>query len=146
MKPKLVKGNIFDTGCQWIGHGVNCVGVMGAGIALQVRRRYPYSFTVYQQVIHDTGLVPGQNIYVVENPHSICHMATQPRPGRFACLELVEMCISEFIQEYNEVGVSLALPRIGCGIGGLNWEDVSQLLEKLFTPTAIEVEFWTYML
>lgn len=132
------KGDLFaqpDIDC--IGHGVNTKGVMGAGIAVLFRRKYP---DMYRQYVLwcDLGILrPGQSMpwETADNqgrPTFIFNIASQNEPGKDATLDWLQCGVNQAIVQARQLGRDkLAIPRIGAGIGGLTWEDTKKVYEEL---------------
>jgi len=120
-------GDLFSSTCPALGHGVNTLGRMGAGIAVEFRRRWPAMYDAYVEACRSGRLRPG-GIFVYQAPDRlIVNMATQRGIGRgSARLEWVREAARLAGQLELE---SLALPRIAAGLGGLAWEDVADVLE-----------------
>ncbi len=128
-----ITGDLFDLGFPALGHGCNCTGVMGAGIALQFRHRYPQMYEEYRQFCEEGVALPG-DVYPYEAADGklILNMLTQPVPGPTATLELIESAVRRAIEMCQEHGIKeMAIPRIGAGIGGLKWSTVRERLETV---------------
>lgn len=125
-------GDLFSHSGVAIGHGVNTQGVMGAGIAKEFRRRWPGLYEDYKQACADGYLLPGGSLLYSYPPYQfIFNLATQRYPGADARLEWISEALTAAVDYLELWRVSeLAIPRIGCGIGGLNWEDVRGVIEK----------------
>jgi len=146
------KGNLFNAedGVA-IAHGCNCQGVMGAGIALQFKNRYPEMFEWYKFKCQHKDFSPGDAFvwkgknYIgrVEDRY-ILNLATQDRPGPYARLEWIDQSLRSAIKTFGEAVPTIAMPNIGCGIGGLDWEDVEVVLETL--EKSSNVKFIVYSL
>lgn len=125
------KGDIFQTEIKIIGHGCNCWGYMGSGIAGQMSKRYPTMYNSYRAKCNSEQFNPG-SCWVWTNPdpkeHSIANLGTQLEPGNCATLEYVQQSLEKLLDSEPE---AIALPHIGAGIGGLKWEDVKSLIEDL---------------
>ena len=139
MAVRFVSGDIFCTEAQTITQGCNCRGRMGAGIALEFKRRYPEMFKEYKYLCHKGLFVPsGHFLYKMSSPW-ILNFATQDTIGG-AKIEFVEKCLSDFSEYYTEKGItSLAMPRIAAGLGGIEWQDIKQLIFKVFDPMEIPI-------
>lgn len=109
-----------------IGHGCNLSGVMGAGIARQIRSTYPGAYTSYRSHFAN-GRLGGFDIYMGDRV--VVNLYTQPRPGRCADLDAIHQSVLGAIEALGHFGHRrLALPRIGAGLGGLHWADVFDVL------------------
>lgn len=126
-------GDIFEiSGVTSYAHGCNCAGAMGKGIALQFRAKFPAMYTEYKQLCVAGKFTPG-DVYVYNYGRGyVFNLGTQATWRTKAKLEYIEKSIERMmgIAEVSDVS-SIALPAIGAGLGGLVWEDVKQLLEKV---------------
>lgn len=131
MTTTFVRGDLFDYADDHIiGHGVNCIGKMGAGIAWQFAQKYPDMYLAYDKICRRNALDLGMVFPWVEEGAGECdqihilNMATQRETGHCADLDALYRCM-EFAALYS-IGVRkpLALPMVGAGIGGLNPDDV----------------------
>lgn len=128
---KIIVGDLFSTRASALGHGVNCRGAMGAGIAPAFKKLSPAMYQAYRGHCQGGTLQPGMVFpWTLEDGRVIYNMATQDRPGRHARLEWVATCASKVLTHADLRGIDeVAIPRIGCGIGGLQWEAVQDVLE-----------------
>lgn len=139
-------GNLFDTTAKHIGHGVNVYGLMGAGIAKEFKRRYPKNFDRYHAACMKGALTPGSIIVTYEDDVYVHNIASQDRPGRHAQYNWLAdglMRSASFAEKFDDKPV-IAIPEIGCGIGGLDWsaaETIIGLVEQLYE---VEFEVWHY--
>lgn len=138
-------GSVFDTHAGALGHGVNCVGAMGAGVARLVRQRWPQMFEPYRQACVARTLRPGDVLPMQTGEEPIrwvYHLATQGRPGPDARLEWIRQSAQQAAVHARQHGIErIAIPQIGCGIGGLAWSDVRPVLLSL--EDGVEWEIWT---
>lgn len=142
------QGDLFTTTSTSLGHGVNTCGVMGAGIAKEFRRRWPAMYREYVNACHADdpsrkllagGLLPW------ERPEGgwIYNLASQDLPGRHARLEWLAESAERALSHADSHEVdTIALPRIGCGIGGLSWPDVQIVLRGAQRPFRAKFEVW----
>lgn len=133
-----VQGDLFKSSAPAFGHGVNVDGVFGAGVAALVRSKFPEVYEEYGEALRASDLKPGQMQAVLtfrENgtPVYVINMATQDRPGPHARLEWIESATRDALQFCYESGYSrFAIPRLGCGIGGLDYtSQVRPVLAKV---------------
>lgn len=138
-------GDIFSTDLTAIGHGVNVYGLMGAGIAKIVADRYPNVLLPYQQACKDKSLVPGGAQFVeVEDGFFILNLASQDKPGPYARLEWLESSLSSAVSFCEQEGLAgFAIPRIGAGIGGLDWDAVQEVINALGKDSNVLIEVWS---
>ena len=129
-----VVGDLFEQRDVYaLAHGVNCVGRMGAGIATEFRRRWPKMFAEYAQACRAGELRPGSIFaYQISADRWVYNLATQHAPGRDARLDAVADSLRAALAHARAHQVaSIALPRIGAGIGGLDWRAVAATIEKV---------------
>jgi O-acetyl-ADP-ribose deacetylase (regulator of RNase III) len=131
------EGDLFDQSDVYaIGHGVNCKGVMGAGIAVLFRRKYP---EMYKQYVLwcDTGVLkPGGCMpwmpWETDPGHFVFNIASQNEPGADATVQWLVQGVEAAIAQAKKIGLNkLAVPRIAAGIGGLTWEEVKETFEVI---------------
>lgn len=144
-------GDVFTTEAVYIGHGVNCQGVMGLGIAKTVREKFPETYKTYAQRCAEDRLQLGDVLIVSEGDKHIVNLATQRFPGpdaRYdalfhACLDAANQ-IQTICKSNGRVPI-MAIPQIGCGIGGLEWFKVENLLKsvEILIP-GFQFEVWSF--
>lgn len=130
---KLVQqvGDLFDSKQPALGHGVNVHGVMGSGIAPIFKRLFPEIWEPYSTACRTGMLKPGSVLPVASQGRWILNIASQDAPGANAQMKWLEEGLdASFAWMRAEKVSGLAIPRIGAGIGGLEWEDVLDLLER----------------
>lgn len=136
-------GDIFNTTADAIGHGVNNCGVMGSGIAKHIRRVVGEDY--YLDYCRNSGLggtIGSYHIYSRSNGPDIVNLYTQQNPGPNAEYRHIVSSLGSLASNYefgHEI-VSLALPRIGCGIGGLDWNIVREILRGF--GEVMDIEVW----
>lgn len=129
----IEKGDIFRIdGVRNYAHGCNCAGAMGKGIAVQFKDKYPDMYLKYKQLCKDEKFCPGDVFdYDYGNGH-IYNLGTQVTWRTRAKIEYVEKAIVKMLEFANRDNVTaIALPAIGAGLGGLKWEDVKIVLDKV---------------
>lgn len=142
-------GDIFTSNAGYIGHGVNVYGIMGAGIAVQVRNRFPEVYRQYGEACASGALVPG-DCFSVEDPSTgvvIANLASQDKPGANARIDWVKSSLNTLLDDIAESdpNAMLALPRIASNIGGLDWVDVRAAIVDIAEQYPdITLELWTY--
>ena len=144
------QGDIFSTDARVIGHGVNLRGVMGAGIAAQFAQRFPDMLPGYRAACENNELHLGSlmswEVPVAWGPSFyVLNIATQVNPGPNADYEAVSKGVAQAIGwcGWMKIG-TLALPRIGSGIGGLNEEIVESILLYHAQRSDVDIELWTF--
>jgi len=141
-----MQGNMFDSKAVALGHGVNTSGVMGAGVAKVVRELFPDVYDTYRAVCKKGILKPGHVLPIkTDDGRYIMNLASQDKPGPNASYEWVDSSLSNTLAFMTEYRIpSLAIPRIGCGIGGLDWELVEDIIViSARNFPAVNIEVWT---
>ena len=129
---EFVKGDIFDAPADIRVNTVNCVGVMGAGVALAFKRRYPDMFKAYQRDCKHGRVRPGtMNVWKSLSGDWIINFPTKRdwrEPSRY---EDIDAGLDDLRSYLDMVGsVTIALPALGCGHGGLDWNRVSGMIRN----------------
>ena len=143
---KKIKGNIFNSSAQVLVNTVNCVGVMGRGIALECKLRFPEMYMSYKEFCDQKKIQPGiLQIWKGSNPW-ILNIPTKidwRDPSKF---EYLEKGLDKFIKTYSEKGIkSIAFPLLGASLGGLPEEKVFKLMEnKLSRLQNIDIEVYEF--
>lgn len=131
---QIIRGDLFDAPLSSaIGHGCNTKGFMGAGIAKQFRDRFPQMYEYYRGECANGNAALGE-VFMWFEPTGqiICNMFTQPDPGPCADRSAIVTAVTNSFNILAEMGCyELSIPMIGCGIGGLDWADVSDDLNNL---------------
>lgn len=127
-----VQGDLFTvSGLDALAHGVNCIGVMGAGIAKEFKRRYPAMFEEYARLCRRDRLYLGDTFAWKAREAWIYNLATQPRPGPCATLDAVAKAVENMVDMATAVNVRrIGMCRVGCGLGGLRWPDVRPIIAR----------------
>lgn len=137
---EYIEGNLFDSPAQVIVNTVNTVGVMGKGIALEFKKRYPDMFTAYRTACEKHQLTIGKLMLWRSPDHWVLMFPTKENWRSPSKLEYIEQGLFKFVTTYAEKNVtSIAFPKLGCGNGELNWDDVRPLMEKYLKPLPIDV-------
>lgn len=163
MPVKIIDGDLFTTKARIIAHQVNCQGVMGSGVAKQIRQRNPQMFLNYARhcaaakrtgwsplgtnlILHTDAdadsYVPGTMVYTGQY---ICNMFAQNMYGydgrRYTNMDALRSCFTKLAQYAREDGLTVAMPyKVGCVRGGANWEVVYKMIEEIFRD--VNVELW----
>lgn len=140
---KLTSGDILKSSAQTLVNTVNCVGVMGKGIALAFKRRYPDMFEDYVKRC-DRGEVTLGRPYVYQaHDHLIVNFPTKGHWRAVSRLSDIEDGLSYLDAHYKEWGItSLAVPPLGCGNGQLEWSVVGPTLARHLGRLDIPVELF----
>lgn len=137
-------GSLFETDAQAIVNAVNCVGVMGKGLALEFKNRYPDNFKAYTSVCASGKLKPG-GIFVFEEKTQnqsihVVNVATKDDWRNGSQLSWVG-CGAEKLRIWAETNhiSKVACPALGSGLGGLEWDAVKNAIETAFKGSSINL-------
>jgi O-acetyl-ADP-ribose deacetylase (regulator of RNase III) len=137
-------GNIFDSTADVLVCPVNCVGVMGAGVALEFKRRWPRMFYGYRRICNNELLRPGGIWWWQDTADIIIACAATKHHWRDPSrIQWVESCLVDIADTFQKLD-AIALPQLGCGCGGLDWAEVWPLYEKHLGNLDCDVEVWIY--
>lgn len=136
------KGNLLDVTSGLIAHGCNTQGVMGAGVALAVKKKYPSVFASYENICNEARekqvdiLGDVQTVHVSDSNLIIANCFTQKYPSkrlgeRMIDYEAVASCFErlEDISKFLKL-TEINIPRIGAGLGRGNWKIISTIIEE----------------
>ena len=149
----LEDSNIFFTNLQTIGITVNCVGIMGKGIALQAKDLFPDAFLYYKDlcdkdkmhmgtpVLYDK---PSKTLQNIDKEYKkLLLFPTKQHWKMDGDIVSIEKGLQWLVDNYKKCGIkSLATPALGCGNGGLEWRDIGPLLYKYLGKMNIPVEIY----
>jgi len=136
MKIEYVKGDLFTTNIKYIIHGCNAQGVMGSGVAKIIRDRYPEAYQEYRRIYDIEGeLDLGDVIWAQSNGKWIGNAITQEFFGRETSRYVSYDAISNAMWQINKIdGMSeVAMPQIGAGLGGGDWNVIAAIIEAELT-------------
>jgi len=141
-----VRGNIFNSKAEALVNTVNCVGVMGKGIALEFRRRFPDMFKLYAEDCKNGKLKPGHVYYYRHGERLILNFAIKGHWKYPSRIEWIESCLRQFVQEYSQKNIhSVAFPWMGAANGGLPLDLIKATTRKhLKDLNDIEVEIYEF--
>lgn len=128
-------GNLLESQTQALVNTVNTVGVMGKGIALQFKEAYPVNFRMYASACKSKWLQPGKLLVVKENTllgeRIIINFPTKTEWYLKSKYEYIEKGLEALSEELKKGEIrSIAIPPLGCGNGGLDWNKVKELINK----------------
>lgn len=135
---ELMQGNILKADAEALVNTVNCVGVMGKGIALQFKKAFPENFRAYEAACRRKEIQPGR-MFVFEtrqivNPLFIINFPTKRHwrdRSRYDDIAEGSRALAEELVIRNIL--SIAIPPLGCGLGGLDWRRVRSILKETFS-------------
>ena len=129
--PRIVETDmsIFDVRAYILVNPVNCEGVMGAGLAKEFAFRYPGMLKDYQKFCKEKKLQAGK-LHVWRNGFTtIINLPTKIQWSRPSSYQLVQSGMKELVKVLSkEQHRVVAIPRLGCGLGGLQWGTVKEII------------------
>ncbi|MCX9455909.1 hypothetical protein GOU96_14625 [Vibrio sp. R-1] len=139
---EFVKGDFFDFDADIRINTVNCVGVMGAGVALAFKKKYPEMFKEYARQCKEKEIAPGKPTVwkqgdMFSKGIEIINFPTKNHwrnPSEYEYIEDGLIWLSNYLK--NKEGLTITLPALGCGHGGLDWGEVKQLIIKYLERTS----------
>lgn len=131
------QGNLLEADAEAIVNTVNCVGVMGKGIALQFKQAFPDNFTYYAKACDEKKVKPGQMLVFksggILNPKYIINFPTKRHWKAKSKIEDIESGLVNLIEQVKSLEIrSIAVPPLGAGLGGLAWPAVKKRIEEAF--------------
>lgn len=134
---EYTNGNILQANAEALVNTVNCVGVMGKGIALQFKQAHPNNFKQYAAACKMSKVQPGHMLIVptgnMFNPRYIINFPTKRHWRSKSRLKDIRSGLEALVKDVQELNIrSIAIPPLGCGNGGLDWQDVRPLIEDAF--------------
>ncbi len=140
----FTKGDLFESRAEALVNAVNCVGVMGKGIALQFKQRFPENFSLYADACLFQEVQIGK-MFVTQPtdpslPRWIINFPTKKHWSNPSKLEWIEDGLKDLRRFLIEQKVqSVAIPALGAGLGGLDWSDVRALIERELAGLEAEI-------
>ncbi len=141
-----IRGNIFNSKAKTLVNTVNCVGVMGKGIALEFKRRYPNMFSAYKKDCENKILEPGRLYYYPTTDILIINVTTKKDWKDPSRIEWIESALKQFEFDYSLKGVtSIATPIWGVESGKLEPASVRNLMRLSFQSLSnIDIELYDF--
>lgn len=141
---EFIKKDITTVVRGVVAHGCNCKGVMGSGVALAVRKKWPMAFTEYVRLEPSPTLLGKAQVVPVSNSVWVVNCFTQESYGRnpntkYANAQAIEKSLSRAFELAYQEEIPLYMPPIGCGLGGLDWgTEVEPIVRKLVDKYEID--------
>lgn len=147
---RFTEGDIFDANHQIIVNPINCIGVMGKGLALEFKKRYPDNFAAYKEVCKENKLNAGDILpFILQDGRIIINFATKFHYAHNSKILFINRGLQQMTSyiinniESNKLIIrgSIGIPALGCGLGGLNWELVrkSMVTYLSYLPDYIDI-------
>lgn len=141
---KFTNGNMFDITADIRVNTVNCVGVMGAGVALAFKNKYPEMFKEYQKECKKGTIRPGSpHVWKDKDLYDCVTIVNFPtkdhwkEPSEYSYIQDGLKWLRKFLNDYKNKTVTL--PALGCGHGGLDWDKVKGMIEQELADLPLEI-------
>jgi len=141
MSVKYISGDLFHHSLDAIAHGCNCEGAMGKGIALEFRSRYPEMYQEYRRRCKAREFKLG-SVFAWRSPEGtiIFNLGTQVSWRTKARLDAIRASVRRMVGASEQINLkTIGLPRIGAGLGGLDWDKVKEVLDGIGSKTDIDL-------
>ncbi len=132
---RSIDGDLLEADAEALVNPVNCVGVMGKGLALQFKKAFRKNFEAYAAACRRDEVEPGR-MFVFDterliNPRYVINFPTKRHWRDQSRLEDIQSGLVALSAEVRDRGIrSVAIPRLGSGLGGLDWSEVRPLIEE----------------
>lgn len=135
MKIQYVDGDLFSTEIEHILHGCNAQGVMGSGVAKIIKEQFFDAYKFYAEQYDEHGLKLGDVQFVPANGKVIVNAVTQDNFGRDGKRYVSYDAVAAAMKTANRVlklsgYTQLAMPKIGAGLGGGDWDTIARIIEQ----------------
>ena len=144
---KIIHGNIFNAKAQTLVNTVNCVGVMGKGVALVYKLRYPKMYEMYQSFCKQ-GLISVGKLWIYNSEPNTPWVLNFPTKTHWKLpseMVYITAGLQKFVDTYKEKGItSIAFPMLGTHNGGLRKEEVLPIMISYLSKCGIPVEIYEY--
>lgn len=145
MSIKIIQGNLFNSTCQTLVNTINCVGVMGAGIALEFRLRYPEMYTRYVEICQQDLIDIGKLWLYKSDQRWILNFPTKRHWKKPSRLEFLELGLQKFVDTYKEKEISsIAFPLLGTQNGGIPQNQSLEMMQKYLEQCELPIEIYIY--
>ena len=135
------KGDLLKASESIIAHGCNCQGVMGAGVAKQIKNKYPKAYKKYKEYTPDNGLIgkiqpvliSNETLKIVINCFSQVYYGGRHKEFNYSKFKVIVKKIARYIYSFGGGGgdnYNVAIPRIGAGRGKGDWDIIESILKE----------------
>lgn len=141
-------GDILTANVEAIVNTVNCVGIMGKGIALQFKMKYPENYQLYKKTCDQGRMIVGKVLTFdqksPDNPKYIINFPTKRHWKGKSTIQDISKGLDSLIAEVKHLKIkSIAIPALGSGLGGLDWQQVKSIIIDAFSSLP-DVDVWLY--
>lgn len=145
---RFVNGDMFSTTYDAYVNPVNCKGIMGKGLALDFKKRYPMNFILYKDICDQGKLKPGYVYWTrdITTNTTIINFATKDHWKDYSRSEWIDsgcMKLRQYLIDNPHNIKDIAIPKLGCGLGGLDWSYVRNIFLKYFNDIT-NVDIYVY--
>jgi len=143
---RFVKGDIFNSQSDALVNPVNCLGISGKGLAKEFSRRFPAAQRALEDLVSGNFIKIGTCalFFIGDGDKCIVHFPTKQHWRNPSRLEWIDVGLQDLLGLLEEQNIkTVAIPPLGCGLGGLAWVDVRKLIHKHFLDTRIIAEVYT---
>ncbi len=143
---KIIEGNLFSSQCQTLVNTINCVGIMGAGIALEFKFRYPEMFEKYVELCDQQSIDIGKLwLYKSATNKWVLNFPTKKHWKLPSKIDYLKKGLTKFIHTYQNKGItSIAFPVLGASQGGIDESVSIGLMQTHLKECTIPVEIYQY--
>lgn len=136
---EVVRGDLLVARAEALVNAVNCVGVMGKGLALQFKQAFPANFKAYEAACKAGAMMAGRMLIHDQGeqarPRYIVNFPTKRHWKNPSRIEDIAAGLKALVVDVQRLGIrSIAIPPLGCGLGGLDWAEVRPMIEEAFAP------------
>lgn len=141
---KYKTGNIFDSDAEALVNAVNTVGIMGKGVALQFIERFPTNFKLYAAACKNDEVQIGKMFITATNsmmnPKWIINFPTKKHWIDKSSYSFIELGLDDLVGQIENLDIkSIAIPALGAGLGGLDWDTVKTIIENKLHDLNIDI-------
>lgn len=145
MSIKIIRGNLFTSNCQTLVNTVNCVGVMGAGIALEFRLRYPKMYLSYVELCQQNLMDVGQLCLYKFSHRWVLNFPTKKHWKNPSQVIFLELGLQKFVDTYKEKEItSIAFPLLGTQNGGIPQEESLEIMKSYLERCELPIQIYMY--
>jgi len=131
----VARGNLIETDAEALVNTVNCEGYLGKGIALQFKKAFPENAKAYERACRAGQVQPGRMFIFptgsMVNPKYVINFPTKRHWRGKSRIEDIEAGLGALVEEVRRLRIaSIAVPPLGCGLGGLDWREVKPMIER----------------
>ena len=133
-------GDIFKDTSEAIVNAVNCVGVMGKGIALKFKEKYPDNYIMYKTACDRKEVKIGKMFIYKESNKTIINFPTKQHWRNDSKIEYIKEGLEDLVKVLQSLNIeSVAMPAIGCGNGGLSWDIVKKTIKEYLSDVDMSI-------